>query len=153
MKLYENVFTAQLHSALSSLTFESFWMFLPQVGNQEFLVVVLCTFHWKLSSQKKSNRVLQVLHFFLPFHFFEQLNICSELQANYCSPFVNWKVSFGCFFLYQGFTANSFPFQVWIAYLGLSESAKLDVLNWWFEPIFNSRLSKCYELWDNVKWT
>ena len=50
--------------------------------------------------------------------------------------------SFFWMFLYQGFPATSFPFEVPIAYFWLSKSAKLNVSNWWFRKIFNLRAWK-----------
>ena len=136
-----------------------------------FLFDIWKFFNVFAASWKSRVSCCRSLHFPLETFFSKEIQPCfagfaflSTISFLWAAQYLLWVAgkllftfcqleSFFWMFLYQGFTANSFPFQVWIAYLGLSESAKLDVLNWWFEPIFNSRLSKCYELWDNVKWT
>ena len=57
------------------------------------------------------------------------------------------------FFLFKDFAATLFSFEVWIAYLRLSESAKLDVLNGWLNkntfPTWGLAWSQS---WEDTNW-
>ena len=57
------------------------------------------------------------------------------------------------FFLFKDFAATLFSFEVWIAYLRLSESAKLDVLNGWLNKnTFPTWRLAWSQSWEDTNW-
>ena len=57
------------------------------------------------------------------------------------------------FFLFKDFAATLFSFEVWIAYLRLSESAKLDILNGWLNKnTFPTWRLAWSQSWEDTNW-